>query len=127
MKKFFIVLLIISFIPLAQAAEKLKIRRITSTILGKNASTQDISRDRIASRLISASVSPDHPSSNFSSINSLSIFDGTTERINLSTDHVTASFGPFSRKNAPVFDTDIKATLSTDGMSTATFIYIELE
>lgn len=130
MKRVLILILLLGLCLSAEAAEKLQIRRITSSTIAANASTQAISTDNVASRLIFASASADHPSSNYTSAITLSIFDGTTERINLSTDHVTATFGPFTRENAPVFETDIDATLGADGatpMSSATFVYLELE
>ena len=132
MRKFVLVVTVLLFCVSAEAAEKLKIRRITSTTDMAHTPTQAISTDNIASRLLFASVSCDHPSSN-ATLASLSIFDGTTERVNLNTEHITATWGPFPREDAPIFDTDIAATLGanningTNPMSSATFVYIEME
>lgn len=109
MKKLFLVLIILTIVPLAEASEKLKIRQLTAT--------GAVSTDNVASKLISVNfVSNGGPAE-------LDIKDGSTVRYTLA--HETSSIGPYNRDTAPIFETDIDVTMRDSGF--ATFVYIELE
>lgn len=115
MKKILIFIFILLFCISAEASEKLLIKKMTAS--------GDVSTNNTASKLVSATFSTDWDG-NYSR---LIISDGSTERYRMTTDHKVARIGPFDRENAPIFDTDIVATLVSDGTPQATFVYIELE
>lgn len=108
MKKLFLVLIILTIVPLAEASEKLKIKQITAT--------GAISTDNVASKLISVNYTG-------GSDYTLKVMDGSTTRYTCA--HEVASIGPYNRDTAPIFETDIDVTMRDSGF--ATFVYIELE
>ena len=126
MRKILILCLAMFVCLSVEAADELKISRISDNDTLAAGTDFDISTDNSTSRLVSIILSVDHPSSEYTSVVDLDVFDGTTEKINLATDHETVTWS-VDKDVAPVFSTDIAANLYTDGYASATFVYIEME
>lgn len=115
MRKIAIILVLLLFsVSFVYGAEKLKIKHVNAT--ASTAATA-VSTDNVASKLIAVNFDANTTGGE------LIIFDGDSQRYYLA--HQPSTIGPFTREDAPIFDTDIDYQII--GAGNATFVYIELE
>ena len=114
-----VILLIVSFIPLAEAARKLQ----TATITGETHVTNK------KSKLISAEIAADITSGGNNVLMTLSEYlseGADTARQYVSTNHQTAQIGPYNYLDAPIYN-HIEADITCDGGVYGSITYIEMD